>query len=82
MHYVYILQDSREKLYIGYSNDLKKRVQDHNHRKVSTTSTYREPQLIWYCAFADKKTALEFEKYLKAGSGHAFARKHLVCTEN
>ena len=78
MHYVYILQDERAKLYVGYSSDLKKRLKDHQYKEVSTTKIYKEPQLVWYCAFRGKKTALDFEKYLKAGSGHAFARKHLV----
>jgi hypothetical protein len=33
--------------------------------------------LVFYCAFADKYRALEFEKYLKSGSGRAFMQKHL-----
>jgi len=78
MHYVYILQDDREKLYFGYSSDLKQRVYTHEHSGVATTKTYREPRIVWYCAFTNKKKALDFEKYLKAGSGHAFAKKHLV----
>ncbi|MBI4065993.1 GIY-YIG nuclease family protein [Candidatus Kaiserbacteria bacterium] len=78
MHYVYILQDDRKKLYFGYSSDLKQRIETHKYKRVATTKIYREPRLVWYCAFADKKMALDFEKYLKAGSGHAFAKKHLV----
>ena len=35
-------------------------------------------KLKWYCAFDNKKKALDFEKYLKQGSGFAFARKHLL----
>jgi predicted GIY-YIG superfamily endonuclease len=75
---VYILQDARKKLYFGYSGDLKQRVENHKHKGVATTKTYSEPRLIWYCAFTDKKKALNFEEYLKAGSGHAFAKKHLI----
>lgn len=78
MYYVYILQDERDKLYVGYSSDLKERLKDHQYKAVATTKIYKEPRLAWYCAFQDKKAALDFEKYLKAGSGHAFARKHLV----
>ena len=78
MHYVYILQDAVDKLYFGYSNELKQRIGNHARGEVSTTKTYREPRFIWYCAFTNKKKALNFEKYLKAGSGHAFARKHLI----
>jgi len=78
MYYVYILQDERAKLYVGYSNDLKQRLKYHQYKEVATTKAYHEPRLVWYCAFRNKKTALDFEKYLKAGSGHAFAKKHLL----
>jgi len=78
MHYVYILQDERNKLYVGYFEDLKRRLQEHTSKNVATTQTYIAPQLIWYCGFKNKKLALEFEKYLKAGSGHAFTKKHLI----
>ena len=78
MHYIYLLQDERGKLYVGYSGDLRQRLSDHKSKRVNTTSTYKDPGLIWYCAFKNKKAALDFEKYLKIGSGHAFARKHLV----
>ena len=78
MHYVYILQDFDKKLYVGYSADLRKRFKEHRYKEVATTRIYKEPKLVWYCAFADKRKALDFERYLKAGSGHAFARKHLI----
>jgi predicted GIY-YIG superfamily endonuclease len=78
MYYVYILQDGRDKVYVGYSHDLRKRLQYHASGGVITTKVYKEPKLIWYCAFRDKKKALEFEKYLKVGSGHAFVKKHLI----
>ena len=78
MHYVYTLRDVDGKLYVGYSADLRKRFKDHQYKGVVTTRTYKEPKLVWYCAFVDKKRALDFERYLKGGSGHAFVRKHLV----
>ena len=78
MYYVYILRDSTGRIYTGYSNDLKKRLQYHQGHSVNTTKNYSDPTLIWYCAFKNKQRALAFEKYLKAGSGHAFAKKHLT----
>jgi len=78
MYYVYILQDDNKKLYVGYSHDLKTRMRYHQSGNVSTTKTYKEPKLVWYGAFGDKKRALDFERYLKVGSGHAFAGKHLI----
>ena len=78
MHFVYILLDKKGKLYAGYSSNLKKRIQDHNYKRVETTKVYEEPKLVWYCAFHNKKVALDFEQYIKKGSGHAFVRKHLI----
>ena len=78
MHYVYILRSETGKKYIGYSNDLKNRIYSHSLKRVTTTKTYEEPKLIWYCAFVSKKKALAFEKYLKQGSGHAFMNKRLI----
>ena len=79
MYYVYILRDSNtKKLYVGYSQDLKRRIKDHTYKTVSTTKIYKEAKLVWYCSFLDKKQALAFERYLKAGSGYAFTKRHLV----
>ena len=36
---------------------------------------------IWYGAFTEKGTALEFERYLKTASGKAFSRKRLLSGE-
>ncbi|OGG51491.1 hypothetical protein A3C18_02835 [Candidatus Kaiserbacteria bacterium RIFCSPHIGHO2_02_FULL_54_11b] len=78
MHYVYILRDDDGDVYKGYSDNLKKRLQYHKSGDVQSTRKYKDLKLIWFCAFRDKKRALDFEKYLKEGSGHAFARKRLI----
>ena len=77
MHYVYILRDETGNVYNGYSDDLRKRLRYHRSGNVLSTKKHSAPKVIWYCAFESKQKALQFEKYLKAGSGHAFARKHL-----
>jgi len=78
MHYVYVLQDMSGKSYIGYSHNLKRRLSEHESQMVRTTSGYGKISLKWYCAFSNKKKALDFEKYLKKGSGNAFAKRHLI----
>ncbi|MES2962019.1 MAG: GIY-YIG nuclease family protein [Pseudomonadota bacterium] len=80
MYYTYILKSispsSQEKTYIGYTSDLKKRLERHNSGECNFTSKYTPWELQSYFAFRDKKTALNFEKYLKSFSGKAFANKH------
>lgn len=79
MYYVYILQSERDgSYYTGLASDLKSRLQEHNERKSKYSSTKAPFHLIWYCAFPSKAKAASFERYLKSGSGFAFARKRLV----
>ena len=79
MHYVYLIESesTRRKCYVGYSDDLRQRVADHNAGKNVSTASYRPWRLRTYLAFSSKAQALEFEHYLKSGSGHAFAKKRL-----
>ncbi len=78
MHYVYILSTPQAKTYIGYSSNLKRRLIEHVNGKAKHTSTLHDAKMVWYCCFTSKKKALDFERYLKHGSGHAFAKRHLV----
>ena len=79
MYYVYILLSQKDKsYYTGFTTDLKTRIAKHNHKDVTYTSTKAPFKLARYCAFQDKEKAVSFEKYLKVGSGFAFARKRLV----
>lgn len=79
MYYVYLLRsvshpDQRD---IGFTEDLRKRLQVHNDGGSPHTSKYKPWQLVTDLAFSDKSQALDFERYLKSGSGHAFANKRL-----
>lgn len=79
MYYVYILQSKKDKSYYkGVTEDLKKRVYDHNHGSNKYSSTKIPFELVWYCAFKEKSKALDFEKYIKHGSGFAFINKHIL----
>ncbi len=79
MFYVYILQSQKDRsFYTGVSENLKQRIKEHNWH-LSRYSKSKTPfELVWFCAFKNKNKALNFEKYLKQGSGFAFARKRLV----
>jgi putative endonuclease len=49
---------------------------DSEHFYVGITEDLRPWRLRTYIAFSDEKCARAFEKYLKSGSGRAFAKKH------
>jgi len=59
------LRDNKGKLYIGYSNNLKRRIREHADRKVYTTSRMSGAKLIYYEAYTDKESAKIRESKLK-----------------
>ena len=79
MHYVYLLksESNADRRYVGVTANLKQRLTDHNSGKSAHTAQYVPRRLVTYVAFSEKQKAHEFERYLKSGSGHAFAKRHL-----
>lgn len=79
MYYVYLLEShqSAEHRYVGLTSDLKRRLQEHNSGQSAHTSKYMPWRLVTYIAFSSIGSAAKFERYLKSGSGHAFAKKRL-----
>jgi len=69
MYFVYILLLSNNKLYAGFSNDLKRRFKEHTEGKVKSTSNLRPVRLIFYEMFLNKKDAERREKYFKTDKG-------------
>ncbi len=78
MLYVYILQSiaDPERFYIGITEDLKTRFKKHNAGEVFHTAKFRPWTIKNYFTFSDPKKAHAFERYLKSGSGRAFAKRH------
>ena len=77
MWYVYILESERHtgKFYTGFTNDLKRRLKEHNADKnKGHTAKYKPWALHAYIAFSDKKIAQNFEKYLKTQAGRRFQK--------
>ena len=79
MYYVYILESSKSNiLYYGYTEDLKKRMREHENGQSKFTKGNLPWKLVWYSAFSDKLKAKDFELYLKSRSGKAFTYNRLV----
>lgn len=77
MYYVYLLRsiNNQDKTYVGYTTNLKERLEKHNTGGSIYTSEDRPWKIEVYLAFAQKEKAVAFEKYLKFQSGRAFANK-------
>jgi predicted GIY-YIG superfamily endonuclease len=81
MFYVYIIKSRRdsEKLYIGYTIDIARRLKEHNQDSSNTyIRSYAPWKLETYISFSDLISAKRFENYLKSHSGRAFLHKRLV----
>jgi predicted GIY-YIG superfamily endonuclease len=78
LHFVYILESvsSPGRFYVGSTTDLDRRVEEHNSGKSAHTAKFTPWRLVTYIAFSDQAKALRFERYLKSGSGRAFAKRH------
>jgi putative endonuclease len=76
-YYVYILELNNGKHYVGCTINVKERFTRHKKGYVSSTKHHLPAKLLWCCSFSDRYKAYEFERYLKSGSGRAFATKHL-----
>ena len=79
MYYVYVLKsiNNPDKIYVGYTNSLDNRLLVHNDGRSTYTNKYKPWKLHGYTVFRDEEKAINFEKYLKSGSGKAFAKKYL-----
>lgn len=70
MYYVYILQSLKDKgIYIGYTDNLKRRFTEHQVGISLATKGRRPFKLIHYQAFVSQKDALSTEKYFKTTRG-------------
>jgi predicted GIY-YIG superfamily endonuclease len=76
--YVYMLESlaSPGSYYVGLTDDMHARLKQHNKGSVPHSSKLRPWRIKTAVAFADRTSAAKFEKYLKSGSGRAFAQRH------
>ncbi|RLC61065.1 MAG: GIY-YIG nuclease family protein [Chloroflexi bacterium] len=78
MKYVYLIESisNPSKTYIGTTTNFTNRLKAHNTGRSPHTSRFKPWKTIVVIKFSDNHKAKAFEKYLKSGSGHAFAKRH------
>ena len=67
-HYIYLigsLKNSQLKTYVGYTNNLKKRLKLHNDGKGAKSTKGRTWKFYYYRKYNSKKEAMSQEYYLK-----------------
>ena len=78
MWYVYFLELNNGDIYVGSTNDLRRRVPAHEAGQVTSTAAYRPLRLRAYVAVEAESTARDLEHYFKSGSGKAIAKKRFL----
>ncbi len=78
-HYVYVLQSKKDYngLYVGYTEDLKRRLQEHNKGLNFSTKPYIPWELIHYESYKNERDAKRREKYLKTSQGARLLKRML-----
>ena len=66
-HYVYMLesQNSKPVTYVGYTNNIKNRLNLHNNNKGAKFTKGRKWRIIFKKIFKTKSKALKYEYFLK-----------------
>jgi putative endonuclease len=79
MKYVYILQSENQpdRFYTGVTDDISRRLREHNTGQSIHTNKFKPWALKTYIAFHDPEKADAFEAFLKSGNGRAFIKKRL-----
>ena len=80
MYFVYLIVSVRrpDRYYVGLTENVRKRLGQHNEGVVQSTAPFRPWRLRTAVCFSSKSRAVDFERYLKTGSGIAFLRKRLL----
>ena len=77
-YYVYVLQSEKDhKFYIGLTSDIRKRLDEHNSGKVSTTRSRRPLKLIYWEGCLNQQDAASRERYLKTTWGKRYIKSRL-----
>ncbi|TAL47342.1 MAG: GIY-YIG nuclease family protein [Chitinophagaceae bacterium] len=83
MWYVYIIKSkASEFIYIGSTNDLKRRFAEHNEGLSQSTKHFRPYELQSYIALQTETQARSLEHYFKTGSGKAILYKRILGKES
>lgn len=79
MFYVYVLKSLKDnKLYIGHTNNLKKRFKEHAQGKVPSTKNRKPLKLVYYEANNILDDTIKREHSLKTGYGRRYLKSRLT----
>ena len=78
MYYVYVLLSAKDKkFYTGTTDDLRRRIAEHDAGRVPSTAHRRPLKLVYYESSLNQADALHREKYLKTTFGKQYIRNRI-----
>jgi len=76
MYYVYAIKSLKKNwLYVGITDNLERRLNQHNKGQNRSTKPYVPFELVYFEEVLNRESAREREKYLKTASGKRWLRK-------
>jgi putative endonuclease len=77
-YYVYVLKSGKDgNFYVGYTNNIKRRLDDHNDGKVPSTQHRIPLKLVYWEGCLNQQDATKREKYLKTAWGKRYIKNRL-----
>jgi predicted GIY-YIG superfamily endonuclease len=79
--WVYILEDPDERFYIGHTDNLHRRLAEHNDRlrsKTKCTAKHGPWRLVWSEEHPTRSAAMQRERFIKSRKSSAWIRKYLL----
>ena len=78
MFYVYVLKSVRDKkFYTGHTNNLLRRLREHNDGKNIYSQRYMPWQIVYHESFSTELGAIKREKYFKSAAGRRWLKKYV-----
>ena len=76
--WVYVLELTNGKRYVGHTNNLERRIHEHKKGRSTYTSKYKINKLIYYEKHNSRSQAMKREKFLKSGNGRQWLKQQLI----
>lgn len=78
MFFVYILKsENNHKYYTGQTDDIDRRLREHNSGKGNYSSRYAPWKLVYSEQYGTRELALRRERYLKSAAGRKWIKKNV-----
>ena len=77
MYITYVIKSESDNLYTGHTNNLERRLFEHNNGLCKTTKVNKNWKVIFTKSFPTRSEAMKYEKWLKTGHGRDFIKSYM-----